>query len=899
MTIVFYFLIALYLPSVATNAGLFDLAEYRRVSYDASIGENFLWFVPDLDLRDVTPNNIDDFEKRIVANIPDESVSNYLFVTSKGGQKFACSLPDVEVLKKPRASRSSKNPKIYGDSLAASFYVDKCIKLRGNHWWGYILCRGQTVEQVHGEPGQEGYVRNILGLFDGSLTMPSYQESTEDRLLYVEESYSSGTFCDLETYREPRSTTVRYECDPQLSTNEAYVSSVAEVKPCQYRMIVKVGTLCHYPEFLPTSQANTKNIGCQPYLSQTEVREMLERQLDEKRRKSEAKRQIALAKEEFDSALRIYSAMTKSARTMNNQDEIKKTNAEMDYNAAHFNLLIAKLEEEGEPLPRSKLDSMWKLFTTTDTGDYMFYIDHDSIADENRANLWYYFNDPTWPKDYFPKDISYVAVQNAYIDEVTINLQSSYDYDYDRRGVVEGVTEFLKTGIVQLETNAVIPAMAVYDEITELSVDFVDDRYTWLQALHLVFLDERDEFIVVDRLLDKIMYTPKYIKYFPMGQMAQAAIPLVLNDVWADLQELSRNGLNSKLFDINSQKHKAVYTGLDIQPYPTDQQKKKRNKNVNYVLKVVEEKTGYYAEMEYLHLLAPLYQMLSISWFQRKNREYFHVSPVSGAHLKDKDSEDYRFHKNLARDMAYFGEVLTYLTMTRMGEFEDWQNGKDVKLVTAEQLENYLMQNPFEINDDLIELAESVLFEKIGPEIVKAAKTRLWAQKMARYKTNHWIKDRKLRKQAQSMQGLMKDLLSVKDDSSAFVSLGGKTGTKKKEIIDEKMLSKLSMLDSVDDMDVEALKDFKDRLTMTTPDDDFYEFDEMQNVLDLLEKAGLSKKTEIQIKMFDENGNEVKSEELDAITKNILDSAESSNRFKEMEKAYRKKHLKDEEAEEE
>lgn len=57
--------------------------------------------------------------------------------------------------------------------------------------------------------GQEGYVKNILGLFDGSLKMPSYQESTDDRLLFVEETYTSGTFCDLEEYREPRMTSVR------------------------------------------------------------------------------------------------------------------------------------------------------------------------------------------------------------------------------------------------------------------------------------------------------------------------------------------------------------------------------------------------------------------------------------------------------------------------------------------------------------------------------------------------------------------------------------------------------------------------------------------------------------------------------------------------------------------
>lgn len=882
-----------------TNAGLFDLAEYRRVSYDASIGENFLWFAPELDLRHVTTKNIDEFEKKIVDNIPDESRSNYMFVTSKGGQKFACSLPDVEELKKPKSSGSSKNPKVYGDALAASFYVDKCIKLRGNHWWGYILCRGQTVEQVHGEPGQEGYVKNILGLFDGSLTMPTYQESTEDRLLYVEESYSSGTFCDLETYREPRSTTVRYECDPQLSTNEAFVSSVAEVKPCQYLMIVKVGTLCHFPEFLPASQANTKNIGCQPYFSRNEIREMLERQLDEKLKKAEAKRQVALAREEFHSALERYTAMSKSVITIHNEDKMRKTNAEMDYNAAHFNLLVSSLEVEGEQLTRSKLDSMWKLFTTTDIGDYMFYADYNSIEDENRAHLWYYFNDPMWPKDQFPKDILYVAIRNAYISEMGTNLQSGYDYEDDRRTMVEGIAELLKTGHIDIEKNGVISARDVSNEIVSMMEEFTDLRYTWLAALRLAFLNERGEFMVSAKILDSIRYAPKDTNYFPMGSISESLLSLVLENVLTDLTEIGRRGSNSDLVDPDSHRYTSIYSGFQI-VLPEMPQDKKLSPKLTYKLKD-EASAESDMEVEYLHILAPVYQLLSISWSHRKNPDYFNINPVFRPDLHKTASEDYKFHKNLARDMAHFARILTNSTLRIIEDLEAWRIGKVKGLTTVEALKSYFKRNPVEIPDDMIELGESILFEDIGPEMVLMAKKRIWKRKLARYETNYRIKDHKLRVQAKSMQGLMKDLLSVVDDSSAFVSLGGKTGASKKKanIIDEEFLSKLTKLDSLEDLDVEALKDFKDRLTATlTAEDDFFEYDEMQDVLDLLEKAGLSKKADIQIKMFDEHGNEIKNDELAAVAKGLFDSADAADDFKELEKAYNKKHLKDEEDEE-
>ncbi|PIC42403.1 hypothetical protein B9Z55_009495 [Caenorhabditis nigoni] len=901
MTLVLYLLIVSYLQSVSTTAGIFDLAEYRRVSYDANIGEDFLWFAPDLDIRDVTTRNIDELEKRIAENIPDESLPNYVFVTSKGGQKFACSLPDVEDLKKPKPPRSSKNPKIYGDALAASFYIEKCIKLRGNHWWSYILCRGNLVEQVHGERGQEGYVKNILGIFDGNLTMPSYQESTEDRLLYVEESYSSGTFCDLDDYREPRSTTVRYECDPQLSTNEALLSSVVEVRPCQYLMTVKVGTLCHYPEFLPTNQANSKSIGCQPYMTRKDVRELLERQLEEKKKKEEAKRHIADARIEFNSALEKYVAMSKSARKMNNDDDMKKTNAEMDYNAAHFNLLVANLEAEGEPLSKKKLDTMWKLFTSTDISDFMFYSHYDSIKDENRGNLWHYFHDPLWPKDYFPKDITYVAIQNAYIDEVTLNLQSSYEYDYDKRGVVEGISKFLKTGKIELETNAVIPAMEVFEEIVDMSVDFAHNRYPWLHSFHLAFLDDRDEPDVFENLLNSIINPKKGLEYFTLGRLARGTVSLMFDDIWSDLLDISKNGEKSKVLNVDSSRYKAIYQGLKIEPIPANRQIKKGEHTLKYNISVVEEDTGIDMELEYMRLLTPLYKLLSISWFRRENPYYFHVSPVSEAYLKKVGSEDYIFHKNLARDMSYFAGMLSYITLKRVSEFEAWRDGKKSKLISADQLESYLMTRPLKLLPEAVEAAEFALYYDVGPDVVKTAKQNIWMRKIEKYTTSFWIKDHKLRKQAQSMQSMMKDLLSVKDDSAAFVSLGGKTGSqkkKKKELIDEKMLNKMLSMDSLDDLE-DVIENLKELATSATSDDDFSDLDEMEHVLDLLEKAGLSKKTDVQIKLFDADGNEIQSEELDAVARSILDSSDSVNRFKDIEKAYNRKLGKDSEEEEE
>lgn len=251
--------------------------------------------------------------------------------------------------------------------------------------------------------GTEGYVKNILGIFDGNYAMPPYHESTDDRLLYVEESYTSGTFCDLAEYREPRKTSVRvsqtqtttfklestlqYECDAQLSTNEAYVQSVVEVKPCQYLMTVKVGTLCHFPEFLPVSQANTQNIGCQPYMTQEQVRYLLEQAIDERTRRENLEKKAKLSRHLYRMATERYTAMVKGQRKLHIPDLAKRVNAEMDYRAAHFNLMIYNLSESrhlifqrvffpevaGETVTKKKEDSVWKLLKTTDINDYLLF----------------------------------------------------------------------------------------------------------------------------------------------------------------------------------------------------------------------------------------------------------------------------------------------------------------------------------------------------------------------------------------------------------------------------------------------------------------------------------------------------------------------------------------------
>lgn len=112
--------------STTTNAGLFDIAEYRRVSYEATIGSDLLWFIPGVDVTKVSASNIDALEQRILSKIPKETEPNYMFVTSKGGQKFACSLPNVDRLTVRVEPKNDKKEVIAtrDRSPAAMFFVN-------------------------------------------------------------------------------------------------------------------------------------------------------------------------------------------------------------------------------------------------------------------------------------------------------------------------------------------------------------------------------------------------------------------------------------------------------------------------------------------------------------------------------------------------------------------------------------------------------------------------------------------------------------------------------------------------------------------------------------------------------------------------------------------------------
>uniref|UniRef100_A0A0K0D033 PRKCSH domain-containing protein n=1 Tax=Angiostrongylus cantonensis TaxID=6313 RepID=A0A0K0D033_ANGCA len=216
--------------------------------YEPDISNILSGIDPSFNLSTISSKNKQSILEKIFSDLPPDDDEGYVFVKSKTGQSFACKLPVSEITEKPQPT--SYNPKYLAELITASFYINNCIS-KDNGWWKYKLCRGVNVKQWHGAKNEAQQVSNSLGIFLGKYSIAPYEFSTQDRLMYLEEHYEGGTLCDLHDKKSARKTAVRYECDPQLSTSEAYIDHVEEVVSCEYVITVKVGSLCSLSAFMP------------------------------------------------------------------------------------------------------------------------------------------------------------------------------------------------------------------------------------------------------------------------------------------------------------------------------------------------------------------------------------------------------------------------------------------------------------------------------------------------------------------------------------------------------------------------------------------------------------------------------------------------------------------------
>ncbi|CAJ0926535.1 unnamed protein product, partial [Mesorhabditis belari] len=160
-------------------AGSFDSKEFKDFQWQIEIDRNPAGFPTGKALEKINLNDDQEIGLKIIGKLPKETDQGYLFITSKSGQRFACSLPEKPAPKAP-ISYDSLNPRYVAEIVSAAFYVKGCLE-KGTGWWSYEFCRGKQITQFHSTPQKPGYVEYSLGIATGTFRMPEFTHSTQDQ----------------------------------------------------------------------------------------------------------------------------------------------------------------------------------------------------------------------------------------------------------------------------------------------------------------------------------------------------------------------------------------------------------------------------------------------------------------------------------------------------------------------------------------------------------------------------------------------------------------------------------------------------------------------------------------------------------------------------------------------
>ncbi|VDN36833.1 unnamed protein product [Gongylonema pulchrum] len=127
---------------------IYNVDELQHVAYDLEIADvpmGFENFNLNAQLRDGATIRPEDIPQMKDVDARDRQS---LIVASEFGQKFFCSLPHFRVREVANTSKWNLTINLVSDVIAASFYVQDCIR-RTTGWWTYELCYNKHVQQFH------------------------------------------------------------------------------------------------------------------------------------------------------------------------------------------------------------------------------------------------------------------------------------------------------------------------------------------------------------------------------------------------------------------------------------------------------------------------------------------------------------------------------------------------------------------------------------------------------------------------------------------------------------------------------------------------------------------------------------------------------------------------------
>ncbi|VDN04778.1 unnamed protein product [Thelazia callipaeda] len=374
---------------IAICYAAYDTGELRNVVYDLEIAEIPLGF-ENLKLTDeLMDSAMSDFILQKKIGVDDRSS---FIITSEFGQEFICSLPEVQLQKHVDAVKSNLTVNLISDVVAASFYIQNCIR-RNMGWWTYELCYNEHVQQFRLEGSKTVGDIIYLGYYKKDSDI-NFSEHKSEEHPYFEQIYDDGTVCDLTN--KSRRTRVWYMCDEMLSTGEAYIADVDEPSSCQYIVKVKTGSLCKLEGFVGQSVPRKPlPIMCRPLLDQKAAVKYLEQLMEEKRQQEKAKNQMKLLLARAESIQRQrYARKRLVFQTPDGKKEMELAETELK---TEYENIMKSVTQLNVDLEKAKTD---------------FHFIYDDVhemktrylteADEDRGNIYWYFKDMYWDRKFFP-----------------------------------------------------------------------------------------------------------------------------------------------------------------------------------------------------------------------------------------------------------------------------------------------------------------------------------------------------------------------------------------------------------------------------------------------------------------------------------------------------------------
>ncbi|EFO23410.2 hypothetical protein LOAG_05072 [Loa loa] len=398
---------------------MYNTNELQNVAYDLEIVEIPFGFE---NLKLDSGTLVEKMSKNTLLGIFDVDDGSSTIVVSEFGQKFICSLPKIPLTKTSSKSKSNLTVNLISDVIAASFYVQNCIR-KNTGWWTYELCYNKHVQQFRLEGSKIVGKVIYLGHYKNNSDINLSKHKSEE-LPYFEQIYDDGTVCDVTD--KSRLTRVWYMCDDTLSTSEAYIADVDEPSSCEYIIKVKTGSLCKLDIFLSRSKPREPlSIMCRPLLEQKAIERYLEKVTEEKRQKEEAKKESELFVARADSIQRQrYARKRLAKRTPKGIREMEATEKELKMVYEEIMRSITKLNVD---LTKVKADLHF-IYDDLHEMETRYLTE----VDEDRGNIYWYFKDPNWNREFFPVTLAYSRGRNNYYLMMSSFLKK-IDEEYDEK----------------------------------------------------------------------------------------------------------------------------------------------------------------------------------------------------------------------------------------------------------------------------------------------------------------------------------------------------------------------------------------------------------------------------------------------------------------------------------